>query len=97
MEKESDPRVRESRTQERGHQHQLVVMNPDDVARLDDTRDRFRVELIHLAIGIPPDSVERDAIDEVMKQGPDHTVAKPVVVLGDLLTRQVNRFDPLRA
>ena len=53
-----------------GKQHQLIVMDPDQVTVAILAQDCVGEPRVDLAIGIPPGCVERDTVDEVMKERP---------------------------
>ncbi len=50
--------------EERGHQHQVVVLHPDQIVGSDALGDRLGETLVHRSIGVPVASVEAGAFVE---------------------------------
>jgi hypothetical protein len=93
VEEEPDARIREPFAQQGGEEHQLIVVDPDRVARRVGACHRIGEHLVHFAIGVPTDGVYGHAIDEVVQQRPEHAVREAVVEAVDLLLRQEHRED----
>jgi hypothetical protein len=63
VEKETDARVRQVPSQNRRREHQVIVVNPDEVAVTILAGDRFGEALVDVAIAVPFAVLERDAIE----------------------------------
>src|SRR6266487_4210527 len=59
----------------------MVIVYPDEVARLAVARDRLRVALVHCLVGLPEGRLEVAEALQVMKQRPDDLVGITVVKL----------------
>ena len=49
--------------------------------------------VVGLAIRVPADGLDRHAVDQVVKQRPEHAVGEPVVVAFDVFTREFDWDD----
>ena len=91
VEKEADLRPRNQPPQEPRNEHQLVVVNPNQVARLVALGDGGGELLVHLTIGVPVVGVRRDEIELVVKERPENAVREAVVVALHFVGREVHR------
>ncbi len=97
VQEEADPQVAACGADHGGHQHQLEVLDEDDVSGLRVLHDGIREALVDLAVGGPVGAIELDPLDEAVQQRPDAPVAGPQVVLLVLLFAQVNGLEALLA
>ncbi len=95
VKEEADPGVRAAAARSRlRQQQQLVIVHPDQVARLVVLRHDVGEPLVHLDVGVPVADVERNLIQEVVEQRPEHPVGEPLVVPGDLIGGEGHRHQP---
>src|SRR6266496_2309342 len=59
----------------------MVIVHPDEVARLAVARDRLGVALVHCLVGFPEGRLEVAEALQVMKQRPDDLVGIAVIKL----------------
>jgi len=66
-----------------GQAQQVIIVNPDHVTRLPDVGDDIGKHLVGLLVLLPELDREICArlLEEVVKQGPQHSIAKAVVVV----------------
>ena len=96
VEKERDPQIRARPSQEEGQAHQLIVVNPDEIAVVGDFGGHHREASIHLLVGGPLVSIELEAAWKGMQERPDRAVREAEVVLTHLGHRQLDRDEPVR-
>ena len=70
-----------------GSEQQLVVVDPDQVARPVVRGDHVGEALVRLDVGSQSLHLERDLVEQVVEQRPEHAVGEPLVVAGDLVGR----------
>jgi hypothetical protein len=85
VQEEPDPGIRDHPPEEPGDQQELVVVHPDHVPGPVVAGHRPGELLVGLHVGVPVGDVERDLIEEVVEEGPEHPVGEPLVVAGHLL------------
>ena len=83
VEKEPDPRIRQPATEQPRQQQELVVVDPDQVAGPVLRRHHLGELLVGLHVGVPIAGLERDLVEQVVKQRPEHPVGVALVVAGD--------------
>src|SRR4051794_31072043 len=90
MKKESNRRVRKPFPEHTRQEHQMVIMNPDPVAR-PELIDHSRAEpAVCFDIGVPAFGVELQPGGKTVKQGPEGLIGIPLVKLLQNVRRQVN-------
>ena len=94
VEEEADARVGELLPYELRHEEELIVMDPHEVAVGIALHHRVGEALVHPLIGVPPLRGRGDAVEEVMKERPQHGVGEAVVVAAHLGGREVDRDAP---
>ena len=72
-------------------QHQVIIMNPQDVVGSDDVFQRIAEDLIDLFVLLPVFGVILGESRKVMKQRPNGRVAKPEIELLHLLFAEKHR------
>ena len=70
--------------------NQVVVMDPDQVARFEYPFEPLREETIRLQVGVVGRVVVVESLDKIMKQWPQHAVGKAVIVRIKDRPRQVD-------
>ena len=78
-----------------GDKDQLIVMNPDEVARLNLPGDRARVFFVDAGITVPIGGIEVAERLQVVEQRPQHLVGKSVVEARLILGAQRDRREPV--
>ena len=100
VQKERDPQRRPGLSQYPGQQHELVIVDPDQVIVLGDLEDAGRELLVDLAILLPPLGLVAKPAGHVMQQGPEARVGKALVKRLDLAgiekDRHVTELVPKR-
>jgi hypothetical protein len=84
----------QARSDHSRHEHELVVVDPDEVARLPHARDEVGKLLVDCAVHVPLLRVRGNAVEQVVEEGPEHRVGEAVVVLAHLRGREVDRQAP---
>ena len=74
-----------------GHERELIVVDPDEVAGPPDARDGVGELLVDRAVHLPLLRVRGDAIEQVVKERPEDGVGEAVVVAAHLGAREVDR------
>ena len=85
MKEEADPGVGQPAAEELGKQQELIVVDPDEVARLVMLGDHIGESFVDLYVGLPVAHVKRDLVDQIMEEGPENPVGKAFVVPGHLV------------
>lgn len=57
-----------------GQQHQMIILDPDKIAILDNLSNGFSKQAIDLLICLPPFFVERDLSRMVVEKRPENTI-----------------------
>src|SRR3954471_7664701 len=70
MKEEADPGVGQPSAEELGKQQQLIVVDPDEVARLVMFSDHVGESLVDRYVGLPVTHMQRDLVDQIMEEGP---------------------------
>ena len=83
VEEEPDPGAGQPVAQEPGQEKQLVVVHPDQVAGAVVGRDHVGERLVRLDVALPVAHLERDLIQQVVEQRPEHAVRVALVEPGD--------------
>jgi hypothetical protein len=92
MEKEAYGDIWHLFTEEFGKEHQVVIMDPNNVIRLCNLRNGIAKESVGAFIAFIEGLVIRDILGKVMKQGPDGLIAKTVIVVIYLSLREKDRL-----
>ena len=96
VQEEADARARHTLAQVAGHQHQLVVVDPDRVVRAQLAGDGLGEALVDRLVGAPfVARIQPDFVEQVVKQRPEHRVGVAVVIERDLTARQRHRQQAL--
>ncbi len=74
-----------------GQEHQVIVVNPDDVAGLDHFHHGVAELLVHPLINVPCLRVVVHEVVEVVEERPEGVVAESVVVVLDVVRREKDR------
>jgi hypothetical protein len=93
VEKESDPCVGQLPPDHLRHEHQLIVVNPDEIAGSIPRDRRVGEPAIHRLVRGPGGRAKRQPIEEVVEQRPQHAVRELLVILPHLVAREVNGDD----
>jgi hypothetical protein len=91
VEEEADARARRLRAEQRRHPHELVVVHPDEVVRLELGEHRIGEALVDALVGGPPPRLQWHAVDQRVKERPHHPVPERLVVVAHLDARQRHR------
>lgn len=75
------------------HQHQLVVVDPDDVAGLIFGYDCIGEPAIDRFVEIEILDLQRQLANEIVKQRPQDAVTKPIVIALDLARAELDGAD----
>jgi hypothetical protein len=86
VEEESDSRLGNPGADQRRHAHELVVVDPDQVARAVMGDDRIGEPAVHSLVVLEPVDLQRQLAGEVVEQRPEHAVGVRLVVPLHLLT-----------
>src|ERR1051326_984765 len=88
VEKEPDRNPRQTLAHEAGQEHQVVIMNPEDVAGLHQFRQRIAKCLVDFPVLLPVLIVVSGVAGEIMEEGPDRLVAEALVEIFHILLRE---------
>ena len=80
--------------QEARQEEELVVVHPDQVAGPVVRGDDVGEALVRLDVAVPVADLERDLVQEVVEQGPEHPVREALVEPGDLVGGERHRHQP---
>ena len=94
MEEEAYAGIRKPLAQESGKEQQLIVVDPDEVARPILLCYDLGKAVIHLGIRLPIADVQRNLIQQIMKERPENAVGEALVIPGDLVGGERNRYQP---
>ena len=93
VQEEADPDVGASRPEQARDEHQLVVVDPDEVAGLGALEDGRREPLVRIAIGMPGFAIEADEGRESVQERPDRVVAVTLIEGARDLGREIDRHE----
>ena len=96
VQEEPDPRLGNARADQRRRQQQVIVVNPDDVARLVLREHQVRKAFVDGAVGLKVRQRDGQAIEQVVQDRPQHAVADAVVVAADVVGAERHRHDAAR-
>src|SRR3954462_1923603 len=71
VEEEADPGIRQPATQELGKEQKLVIVDPDEIARLVMLSDHFSELLVGFHVRLPITYVERHLVEQIMEERPE--------------------------
>ncbi len=91
VEEERRPQGRFSRRERRGHPHEVVVVDPDEIVRRGDVHDRVGEPLVHGLVRRPVRRVEVRQGNQVVEQGPHDLVREAGVEAVPLRRRERHR------
>ena len=74
VEKEPDPCIRDALADQRRHEHQLVVLHPDQIAGAVLGHHRVREALVHPLVVLEVLDLQRKLAREVVEERPEHSV-----------------------
>ncbi len=94
VEEEPDPRVGDQLAQEGREEHELVVVDPDEVARPVLLRDELREPLVDRGVRVVVADLLGEPRDRVVEERPEDRVRVPLVVPGNLLGAERYRDEP---
>jgi hypothetical protein len=94
VQEEPDPGVGQALAQQAWQEEQVIVMHPDEVARLIVLRHDIGETLVHLGVRLPVPDMERHLIQQIVEEGPENAVGEPLVVAADLLGGEGHRHQP---
>ena len=94
VEEEPDARPRQPLAQEPGQEEELVVVDPDRVARPVVRRDHVGEGLVGLDVAVPVAHLQGDLVEQVVEQRPEHAVGEALVEPGDEVRRQGHPHQP---
>jgi hypothetical protein len=97
VQEEADARVGPPLAHQTRHEHQVIVVHPYQIARPHLVHDRVGEPLVHAAIGVPVLAVEREPVEQVVKERPDDGVREPVVVVLDVALIEIDELQVVRA
>jgi hypothetical protein len=92
MEKKTDSGIRHSFTEEPGKEHQMIIVDPNDIILLGYLRNGIAKMPVGAFIAFVVCLVIRDILGEIMKQGPDGLITKTVIVVVDFALRKKDRL-----
>jgi hypothetical protein len=78
-----------------GKEQKLIIMDPDEIPRLDLCLDSVGELAVDLTVGVPVLTAETAVAQQIMKQGPEGFIAKTVVVFRDLPMGQGDGLEPI--
>ena len=83
--------MRQSATKHGGHETELIVVHPNQIARLILCCHGIGKTLVDRSVAVPirPPIVQLDSIQKVVKQRPKYPIGKPFVVMADFGRREV--------
>lgn|GEM_PF-5510036 len=90
MEKKAYRSVRHPLPDQTGKEHQLIVMYPDNVARLCDLHYGIAEELIDSPVRLPQISFIDGILGEAVEERPDGSVAEPAIVHIDVSSGEMH-------
>ncbi len=93
VQEEADPVADAQAAQVPRHRDHVIVVNPDDVVRLDHRRQNLGEPSIHPLIALAVGPFVLGQIDAVMEQRPQGLVGVAVVVFVDVLRLQIDQAD----
>src|SRR5574344_2410340 len=79
-----------------GQQHQLIILHPDQIPRPDYLLCRLKKQLINLLVYNPVSLIVLHEREKIVEQRPQNTVRITLVVLINLISRQIYRMKVLR-
>ena len=91
VEEERRPQGRFARSERRGHPHEVIVVDPDEIVRRRDPHDRVGEALVHGLVRRPVRRVEVRQGNQIVKQGPDDLVGEAGVEAVPLRRRERHR------
>src|ERR1019366_8819815 len=91
VQEEADRRAGNARAQHLGDEAELVIVNPDEIPRPPHARDGVGEALGDRAVYVPFLRMQRDAIEEIVKERPEDGVREPVVVAAHLDAGEIDR------
>jgi len=80
VKKEAYAGVGQPTPEQLGNEQQLVVVNPDEIARPVVFSNHVGEALVHADVRLPVAYMQRDLIQQVMEQGPQDAVGKSFVI-----------------
>ena len=89
MIKEADLVGKAQLAQELGHRDEVIVLDPDDVGRLQQARKTPGELLVDAEIGIDVAAREIGEIEPVVAHRPEHAIGEPVIIFVDVAAREV--------
>jgi hypothetical protein len=92
MEKEPYASIRQAFTEEPGKEHQMIIIDPNDIIRLGHLRNGIAKVPVNAFIAFVVRLVVRDILGEIMKQGPDGLIAESVIVVVYFGLREKDRL-----
>jgi hypothetical protein len=92
MQKEAYGGIRHAFTQELGKEHQMIIIDPNDIILLGNRLDGVAKVPVNALIAFIVRLVVRDILREVMKQGPDGLIAETVIVVVYFGLREKDRL-----
>ena len=63
-----------------GHEHKLVIMDPDVIVGPGISSNNPGKFMVHLLINVPVSRIENAARDKIMKEGPDNFIGESIIV-----------------
>jgi hypothetical protein len=93
VQEEPDARMRQSFAQAHREQQQLLVVDPNGIVGTVMGADGVAERFVRVLLSLPAGRVDRDTVDQVMKQPPEHPVREAMVVPIDLVARHVHRHE----
>ena len=88
VQEETDRALHAELAQPAAERNQVIVVHPDDVARLEQRRELLRERAIHVLVGFVLLGRVAHAFEEVVEQRPQHFVRVAVVVQLELRLRR---------
>ena len=96
VEEEADARLGDPLAEHPRHQHELVVVDPDEVAGLPARRDRVGEARVHRLVRVEVADLRRQAGDGVVEERPQHAVRVAFVVARHLVRGERHRDEAQR-
>jgi hypothetical protein len=90
VQKEANSSFWDQLTQQLRHEHELIVMHPDNVAFAIVFGSYLGKFLINVLVSLPAFDHERKLLDQAVKRGPDRAVGKVLVIAFELAAREVD-------
>ncbi len=97
VQKKADGQTRMPGPQQGGQQHQLIVLHPHAITRLDQAFQFVGEPLVALHVRLPLPGVIHGIRREVVQQRPQGLVAEPVIEIVSLVSAHENRPAAVRA